>query len=405
MRFVAWIVLGGLLALSSHAEQQSPALARQVHADLAKAEKALDQGRHKAALKLLDGLLEQVKDKAFETSVVLQTRAFVYIAQRRYADAAKDLRQALNSYLLPPTVSHPLRFSLAQLYAQLERNRDAARELQIWMKNEPTPDRDALLFAAQVNGTLKHWKTAIGYARRALKQSAKPVERDYRLLLSLYLQAKHYKSATTLLEKEMLVHFPDKLGYWKQLAGLHMQRGQSARAAAALALAHKRGLLKASDLRRLAGLYLHQNVPKKAAELLEEEMKKGRLTSAKDYRLLADACQLAREPEQALKALEKAGAAADFQKAGELLLDMDRWSEAGDKFRAALAHEALKNADRTRLLLGIALMRQEKNDAARHAFQLAQLNARSPAIRDQAGKWLAFLDVDAPAPMRNVNEP
>jgi tetratricopeptide (TPR) repeat protein len=162
-------------------------------------------------------------------------------------------------------------------------------------------------------------------------------------------------------------------------------------------VAAQKGLLESADLLSLARLYLHQEMPLNAADLLTQALKEGELARDKEtLSLLADAWLLARDQERALKVLgeltgiDRSGRAQ--LRAGALLFELERWQEA-----AAMLHKGLKLSDKPQasdwMLLGAASLRQQDVETALTAFGRALERADSKQEREQAQHWLDYLQL------------
>lgn len=382
----------GSLAAPPAEPQESPAVGRLTYEYLFLAEALMRHERYAEARTELSGLLKRVKGNDYESALVLQTWAYAEIADGRYPAAAKRLAQALAYGALPAKVAHPLRFTLAQLYAQQERYTEAAKQLKRWFASENKADAKAHVLAAQVYAALKHYKTAIRHARAALAAAKPANESHYRLLLSLYLQAGHWENAASLLQGDILRQYPQKREYWRQLASIQMQRKQESRAASTLSLAYRQGLLEPADIRQLAQLYLYLEMPHKAATLLQQAMQSRQLRrSASHQRLLAMAWQAAREPQAAVAAYRQAGESDDLLRAGELLIDLEQWFEASEILRRAIKTGKSSTQGRAHLLLGISELRLQRFDNAAGAFQRALQQSANDKERRQAQQWLDYL--------------
>ena len=141
----------------------------------------------------------------------------------------------------------------------------------------------------------------------------------------------------------MIRLFPDRDDYWRQLSGIRMTLNQPAQALAVMELMMRSGrLTREPELIQLARLYLYQEIPYKAARLLEDAMKAGQIRKSADNRtLLATAWALARERDQAIRSYHLAAQASnradvDFTLA-QLYLEDERWTEATRALETALA--------------------------------------------------------------------
>ncbi|MBL3600278.1 MAG: transposase [gamma proteobacterium endosymbiont of Lamellibrachia anaximandri] len=350
--------------------------------------------RYTEAAEELDGLLARVADNRYETALVHQTYGYVAIGLNDYPAAITHFMQAINSLALPDQVTHSLRYTTAQLQLQEDNAKAALQLLQFWFELEQQPPPRARVLLAQVYRSLARWKPAIKALKLAIKQSDEVEESWYQLLVGLYLETEQLKPAAELLQ-QMVGMFPGNAGYWRQLAGVLMQQRREKAATAVMALAAEKRLLKAGELRRLASLYLHQNMPLDAAELVETHIMSGLLkANVRNLSLLADAWVLAREPEKALPIFSRLSnidlSGRSDLKWGSLLIELELWETAATRLQRGIERKKKPSA-RDWLLLGTSYARSERRQQAIEAFTEARDASVKKQERQQAEQWLEYL--------------
>ncbi len=350
--------------------------------------------RYTEAAEELDGLLARVADNRYETALVHQTYGYVAIGLNDYLAAITHFMGAINSSALPDQVTHSLRYTTAQLQLQEDNAKAALQLLQLWFELEQQPPPRAYVLLAQVYRSLARWKPAIKALKLAIKQSDEVEESWYQLLVGLYLETEQLQPAAELLQK-MVGMFPDNADYWRQLAGVLMQQQREKAATAVMALAAEKGLLKAGELRRLANLYLHQNMPLDAAELVETHIMSGLLkANVRNLSLLADAWVLAREPEKALPIFSRLSnidlSGRSDLKWGSLLIELELWETAATRLQRGIERKKKPSA-RDWLLLGTSYARSERRQQAIDAFTKARDASVKKQERHQAEQWLEYL--------------
>ena len=287
-----------------------------------------------------------------------------------------------------------MRYNLAQLYLASEEPARAITVLEAWFGQADSPPASAWLLLGHAHAELADYRKAIPAMKRAIKLSDSPPADWYENLLAMHYELREYRDCTALLER-MIRLFPDKDDYWRQLSGIRMTLNQPAQALAVMELMKRSGrLTREPELIQLAQLYLYQEIPYKAARLLEDAMKAGQIRKSADNRtLLATAWALARERDQAIRSYRLAAQAStsadvDFTLA-QLYLEDERWTEATRALETALAKSGLKTPGTAWLLLGIARYELGSVDAARDAFTKASGFTRS---RKSAHQWLSHLE-------------
>ncbi|RLJ17499.1 transposase [bacterium endosymbiont of Escarpia laminata] len=396
-----WLGLPVLLLLlvgfGTHAEEEgrNEYIATQLTYDyLFLVEALIRHERYTEAAEELNGLLTRVADNRYETALVHQTYGYVAIGLNDYPAAITHFMRAINSSALPDQVTHSLRYTTAQLQLQEDDAKAALQLLQLWFELEQQPPPRAHVLLAQVYRSLARWKPAIKALKLAIKQSDEVEESWYQLLVGFYLETEQLQPAAELLQK-MVGMFPDNAGYWRQLAGVLMQQRREKAATAVMALAAEKRLLKAGELRRLANLYLHQNMPLDAAELVETHIMSGLLkANVRNLSLLADAWVLAREPEKALPIFSRLSnidlSGRSDLKWGSLLIELELWETAATRLQRGIERKKKPSA-RDWLLLGTAYARSERHQQAIEAFTKARDASGKKQERHQAEQWLEYL--------------
>ena len=104
-----------------------------------------------------------------------------------------------------------------------------------------------------------------------------------------------------------------KREYFIQLSAMYGQEGDEGRQLALFETAYEAGwLLRSSEIVNLSQLLLQADIPYKAAKILEKGLEDGIVESTEsNWRVLAQAWQLAQEDEEAIPALSRAAGLAD----------------------------------------------------------------------------------------------
>jgi tetratricopeptide (TPR) repeat protein len=389
------ILLLGLLvaAAASAAVGLSPATYRQ----LTDIRERMDAGAYGESIRRLQKLeRDSATADGYTRAVVRQYLGYAHLGRDDYAAARRAFQGALKLEALPAEVTGQLYRILAQLGLQLDKPKEAARYIGLWLQGRKSLKPEDRLLAAQAYYAAGKVKTAIGHLEKAVSAVAEPQESWLRSLLSMYLDARRYKQARRLLQR-LIGRYPDKVLYWRHLAQLHMQLGREEKALAVLALAYEKGLLEAKELVRFAGLHAHAGMPEKAARLLRQWCESGRLrTTRKLLMTEADLWSLARERERALELLRRAhDRSKDGKpafKEGQILFQDGRWPEAVAAFRRALQKGGLKETAQIQLLLGVAAYRCGELEQAAAALERAAAHGATAA---QAQPWLSALRSEA----------
>jgi len=397
---VLLLIAALLCASASSAGEQT--LPRATYERLQQAQQLIENGDTGKALVELRTLLTDTQDSRYAQAVVLQTIAHAHIGRDDYQAAIPALQRSLALGMLPTDAQQRLRHNLAQLLLATEQFKAAVGVLGQYLsaakKNGQTVKAEIHAMLGGAHLRLENYQAAIEPLSKAIALSDNPRENWYQALLGARHAVEDYKACAQLLHR-MIELFPRNDRYWQQLAGIELTRGRHAEALAVMELAHRRGHLQSEQqLLQLAQLYLHRSEPFKAAQLIEAEIAKRRInSSAKNWRLAADAWQQARETERAIHALQQAlnhgEAPRTSLRLARLYLEDDRPAEAADVLDRLL-HKGKPNAEeegKAWLLLGIA---QHANHADADAALSFRRASRFEVSRKDAGQWLAYLETE-----------
>lgn len=192
----------------------------------------------------------------------------VYLWQDDQPQAAiKQLNQAVTSGLLQDEQAWITERMLADLYLNQQNFEQAIKHYYQLIKTAPeTQSADDLwLRIAQAHYQIEQWSKVIPAADRYLKLVNKEPLQPLSLKLGAQLQLKQWSKAIPTL-KQLIALQPDKVNWWRQLAGLQIRVGRDKDALDTLSLAKINKLdLTQNDRRMLAQLYAKRGVPERAA--------------------------------------------------------------------------------------------------------------------------------------------
>lgn len=356
------------------------------------AHEALAAEKYGEALEELAEMKGNSRLNEHEQALMWQTYGYVYSAQGKYSQAIDAFEKCLALGGLPDVAQLNTMYNLAQLYVVREKYRKAVETFQKWFAAAPDPPAEAHYMYAIPLLQLGRKKAALEQAELALKKAKSPKEPWLQLALSLYFENKRYRDAVRVLEI-LVARFPKKQ-YWMQLSAVYSELDQDKKALAALEAAYLQGMLTDErELLNLAQLYLYNEVPYKAAKVIEKGMAEGRVKgSAESWELLANAWLAAREREKALKPLERAAAASSkgqlYLRLAQVQIDREQWADARKSLRKALSKGGLADRGAAYFLLGIAAASDAEWEEATEAFEAA---SEFEDRRDAAREWLAHI--------------
>lgn len=192
----------------------------------------------------------------------------VYLWQDDQPQAAiKQLNQAVSSGLLQDEQAWITERMLADLYLNQQNFEQAIKHYYQLIKTAPETQSadDIWLRIAQAHYQIEQWSKVIPATDRYLKLVNKEPLQPLSLKLGAQLQLKQWSKAIPTL-KQLIALQPDKVNWWRQLAGLQIRVGRDKDALDTLSLAKINNLdLTQNDRRMLAQLYAKRGVPERAA--------------------------------------------------------------------------------------------------------------------------------------------
>jgi tetratricopeptide (TPR) repeat protein len=342
---------------------------------LAAAAEASDEGSPEEGMALLDKLNPK-RLNPYERALIYRLKAYVSYASGDFDGTIDSFEKVLAEEVMSLEVDNRIRFNIAQLYAALQRWREAITALDRWFRYVEDPEPLGYYLLGISHYQLENLDLAIVNTEKAVDLSQEPAEGWLQLLAALYIQKEDYASATPVLE-ELVVRFPKKQ-YWVQLSLIYGARDDYRHSLAAQQVAYLQGLLtEDKELRRLARSYLYHNLPYPAAKVLEKGIQDGAIEKdAKAYELLANSWIAAREYDRSLEPLREAAERAEdgmlFVRLGQVHLQREEWDQAAERLRQAVEKGGLEKPGTAQLLLGIAYYNAQRVGPARSAFLRAR---------------------------------
>jgi tetratricopeptide (TPR) repeat protein len=376
--------------------RRTPAMREKVYTRLAEAQACAEAEDVACTNRLLGQVREMTDLNSYETAQMWNFYAFIYFEQDNFVEAIRAYENVLAQPELPAGLETTTMYSLATLYVQQERYSEGLAMLDRWFATQTTPSPDPYILKAQIHYQLEQFREGIQPVLTALEiaktQNRSPQEGWYQLLNVFYFELENYPKVIETLT--VLLENWTKRDYLMQLAGIYGQEGREANTLALYEAAFAAGWLeRSSDFVNLAQMLLSADIPYKAAKIMETGLSEGTIDSTEsNWRILAQAWQLAQEDLKALPALTRASGLASDGDLDMLLAqsyaNLTRWDECIEAARNALRRGGLNRADQTNLILGNCLVEKKEFREARNAFQAAAQDERS---RRAANSWLEYV--------------
>ena len=310
-----------------------------------------------ASLNLLRAQLPNVSPTSYDSAVINEVMAKIYMQKGEYAKAlaameisvrladsydyleAKEVQELVYYLALMYNQEASTMKSLAVQQQYLSKSTDYAKR---WLDHNTKPGQDpqrqeVMLFyvnvlynRAVINPAavdLKLMKECEAEIEKCLLTIPHPKETFYVLLLAAYQQEGNFARSAEVLE-QLVKQYPAKKDYWAQLVPIYLNlafdkdedkgRANNIRAILTIERAQALGFMRTpKDNYTLVGLYFNVGQFGKATELLASGLKSGAIESVQaNWELLAYSYQQVDKPFQAIDVLKEA--AKRFPKSGQL---------------------------------------------------------------------------------------
>jgi tetratricopeptide (TPR) repeat protein len=373
-------------------------LTERTHRDLERIYAQISDEKYAEALPALNNLLNRSGLTDYEKAVIIQARGYVYSLTDRFDQALRDFEEVVRMNVLPNTAHFPLLLQIANLYMAQERFELTLRWVDEWFAYADTPTADAYMLRATALAQLNRFREALVPIDRALALRPDAPDQWYQLKLAAHFELKEYPQAARVLEY-LIQRDPGRRSYWNQLVSVYLAMDDQRNALAVAALAHRKGIFeRETEWVQLYQLYSFNEVPYKAAQILEEGLTKGVVEATqRRWEDLGNAWYSAQEMDRALAAYTRAGALSadgkiDLQR-GYILVDQEKWAEAEAALSEAVRKGGLDQPCNAHLLLGMAQYEQGKRAPAQASFNRAMQGDR---CRRAAEQWLRHMQETRP---------
>jgi tetratricopeptide (TPR) repeat protein len=376
--------------------RKTPAMREKVYKRLAEAQELVESGDTNGAVSVLTELKGMRDLNAYEVAQVWSFFGYIYYAAENYPESIKAYEMVLQQPEIPVAMENTTMYTLAQLHFTQANYSKAEKMLLRWFESAVDPGPEPYILLGQLYYQLERYKDAIvpvETAIRLAKESGREIKENWWLLLRVfYYELENYPKVIEILE--ILVKEHPKKEYWVQLSGMYGEMGKQRQQLFAYEAAYIQGYLESnSELVTMAQLYMQDNVPYKGSTVLEKGLKEGKVDkNYKNYRLLAQAYQMAREDKKSLAPLQESAKLAEdgdlYFRLAQAYSNLDRWQDCVDAVDKALNKGDLKRVDTAYVLKGMAYFNMDNLGEAQKAFEQARKDERS---RRSADQWLSYI--------------
>ena len=362
---------------------------------LTKAQELTEGGKFNEAIQTLDKLKGNTKMNSYAKSQMWNFYAYIYANQENYKSAISSYKKLLAEPDAPAGLKQTAKYTIAQLYFQLEDYKAVISFMEEWLKEIGKPTPTAHIMLAQAYYQEKKFDPALKNLNRAItleQQEGRPIKENWlRTKAAIYFEKKDVKNTLKTYE-QLLARFP-KISYLRQIAGLNGEIGNDRKRLTTYDALYLNGnLANESEILNLGYMYIGQEIPYKAGKIFETGMNKGTIKATpKNTETLANAWAQANEHKKAIPALEKAAALSDkgilWARLAGVHFDAGDFKAAAAAAKKAAAKGGLRNKAGNQMLMGMALFNVKNFEGALQAFRQAKKSKRSFS---DARKWETY---------------
>jgi len=382
-----------------------PSMSEATFKKLSEAQEAVDAKDYNGALRILNDMLANTKRlNGNEVGQVNNMLGFVYFSMEDYSRAIDSYRKVLaQGEDIPEGLEVTTLYTLAQLSFVAERYQDALDYMETWITKATNPGPDPHIFMGQVYYQMQNYPAATRQIEMGIniaQERGTPVKEQWWALLNfLYFEQENWPRVLETLE--ILVRDFPKREYWIRLAGIHAQEGNEKESVWSYEAAYAGGFLtKQGDLTNFAGLLMQEEVPFRAAKVLDKGMKDGIVEeTARTLQNLGQAWQLSQETKKAIPVFEKAAKLSDdgkiFERLAQLYLDNDEFSKCVTSADGAIKKGGLRKVQSVYIVKGMCLYNQDKLNTARTSFVSCRNEARrkeDDGTQRICQQWITYID-------------
>ena len=322
---------------------------------------------------------------------------FIYYSQEKYQKSIGAYEKVLALPDIYPGLRNQVTYTLAQLKFTTEQYQDAIDLLKDWLKTQENPGPEPYILIAtgyyqleQIDKIIPPVETALQIAK---ERGIDPKEQWWLLLRVAYWEKGDNKKVKDILEI-LITNWPKK-EYWVQLSAIFGELENEPKQLSAFESAYDQNMLATnSELLQMAQLYLANDVPYKAAKVLEKGFSEKIVErNARNLRLYSQAWQLAREDRRAIEPLKEA---AEMSAGGELdvrlaqsYMNIGEYKQCIGAAREGLRKGDLNRTDIGNMILGMCLFETDDLTDAKAAFRKARKDERSARSADQ---WILYIE-------------
>ena len=281
---------------------------------------------------------------------------------------------------------------IADLSLQEEQYDSAIKYYQQWMKLTCKENFDVYFRMANAYYQTKKYSEIIMPINKAIALADKPNKTAYALKMTSYYNRKMYKETIEVQEEAVRI-FPDDKGQWTQLGFFYMLVEDHKKALSTFEMAYNQGYLtKPAEIKALSQLYSMNDIPVKAAKILEMHIKSGLVK--KDLRMINSVASSYQQSKEFKEAANYYGQAAllssdpdTYQKQGMVYYALEQYADAIVSLQKALDEGSDKKG-----AIYLAMMQASfDNGDFRSAFKYVKEAKKDKSTARNARSWEPYI--------------
>jgi tetratricopeptide (TPR) repeat protein len=382
-----------------------PTISESVYKKLSEAQEAIDAEDMATARQVLTDMTARPdRLNGNELGQVYNMLGFVYFNAENYTAAIDAYKKVLaQGEDIQAGLEVQTLYTLAQLSFVNEQYQQALNYMETWITKANNPGADPHIFMCQVYYQMDDYPAATNQCETGIEvaqeRGVQTKEQWWALLNFLYYEQENWPRVLETLEV-MVKRFP-KPEYWRRLAGIQGQIGNDEESLWTYEAADVGGFLeRQSDFTNYAGLLMQQEVPFRAARVLERGIENDIVERTdRNLQSLGQAWQLAQEVDKAIPVFLEAAKISDegkiYERLANLYLDDDQFENCVDAANGALDKGGLRAPQNMYVVRGMCFYNLENMNAARESFVECRTVSRredDDANRRICQQWITHID-------------
>ncbi len=381
-----------------------PSMSEATFKKLAEAQEFVDAQDLDGAIRVLNGMLDRSRRyNGNEIGQINNMLGFAYFSKEDYGRAIMHYEEVIKQGDdIPEGLETTTLYTLAQLNFVDERYSEALRYMRLWLSKATNPGPEPHIFMGQVHYQMSDYPNAAAQIEKGIaiaQARGTAVKENWWALLSfLYSEQERWPKVLEVLE--ILVRDFPKRTYWVSLAGIQGQQGMEKEQLYTMMAAYEAGYLtRQSDLVTLAGLLMQEEVPIRAAAVLQKALD-DELVERTDTHLrsLGQSYQLAQEVDRAIPVFEDAGKLSDdgriYERLAQLYLEDDKFEECVEAAGNALRKGGLRKVQSVHIVRGMCEFNRDGLERARESFVSCRNESRR--VKDSGNQricqqWITYI--------------